>query len=120
MRLRRLPSPPSPKDSAKAWIGLLLLCGGQAMFGPRWFIVFLPLLVFWWMAPVVQQDAALRVPFYTLLAGMEVGSRRQGGGHPTQRVGAGDHLALRVVLAPPELAQRVFHQVASNLGECAQ
>lgn len=60
------------------------------MFEFAWPWVFallpLPLLVFWWMAPVVQQDAALRVPFYTLLAGMEVGSRRQGGGHWLQRV----------------------------------
>jgi len=46
----------------------------------------LPLLVFWWITPVVQQEAALRVPFYRLLAGMEVGGRRRDGKQWLQRL----------------------------------
>lgn len=45
----------------------------------------LPLLVLRWVAPMAQQQAALRVPFYALLAGMEVGGRRRSAGPWLQR-----------------------------------
>jgi Ca-activated chloride channel family protein len=60
------------------------------MFEFAWPWVFillpLPLLVLWRARPVAQQETALRVPFYSLLAGMEEGGRRQNGGQWLQKI----------------------------------